>query len=95
MLAQSREGECADLPQHWLVTPGGIGDEVVHRLVLAAHVAGVKARSHRFDALTVAREHQSCRVGTQWLCAVGVAYGLGQQLDVVIKSLFGCLPFFG
>jgi hypothetical protein len=55
----SVEGRQHRLPgdaQEGGVIPGGVRDEVMHRLMAGPYVTGIDACGHRFDALAVPRQ---------------------------------------
>jgi hypothetical protein len=86
-LLYRREDGIPHLGHQFLITPGSIGNQMMHRLVQSLRVAGVKKRSHRLDALAVARKQESLAVGFERLDAVGVPYGISQAFEVCSKAL--------
>ena len=67
------------------LVPGGIGDEVLHRLVPRADMPRIDPGGHRLDALPLARQAQPGEVGAHRLVAIGVSQGHGQPLDVLTE----------
>jgi hypothetical protein len=83
------EHEVPGGPQHGRVVPGGIGDEVVQRLVTRGHMPWVDACGHRLDALAVTGKAESRHIGSQRLSAIGMTDGLSQGLQVIPKAPLG------
>jgi len=74
--------------QHRFITPGGIGDHMVQRLVHPAHIVSGKPRGHWLDALALAGQQQAGAVVLQRSVTIGVPCGFGQALDICRKALF-------
>jgi len=53
---QGRQHRLAGDAQDSGIVPGGVRDEVMHRLMAGAHVAWIDARGHRLDALPFPRK---------------------------------------
>src|SRR5262249_12802623 len=76
-------GDAQDGP----IVPGGVGDEVVHRLMPTAHVARLDPRRHGFDALPVARQTQPGDIVSERTMAVLMTEGAAETLNVRLKPL--------
>jgi hypothetical protein len=72
--------------EHGGGVPGGVRDEVVHRLVARPHVTGVHAGGHRLDALARSGQTEPRQVRTQRLSTIPVAEGTTQTLEIGAKA---------
>ena len=87
MAFQGREHCLAGHAQDGRIVPGSVRDEVMHRLVAGAHVAGIDARGHRLDTLPVPRQTEPGDIGPQRAMAIPVAEGGGEPLNIRVKPL--------
>jgi hypothetical protein len=69
------------------VVPGGVRDEVMHRLMAGAHVARIDARRHRFDALPVPRQTQPGDIVPEGTMPISVTEGGRELLNIRLKPL--------
>jgi hypothetical protein len=74
--------------QDGLVTPGGVGNHVMQRLMHAPDVIGSQSGGHRFDALALARQQQGGAVAFQRNVSVSVPCGFRQAIDICRKASF-------
>jgi len=84
---QSRQHGLTGRAQDGAIVPGGIGDEVVHRLMTRPHVAGIDPRGHRLDALPITRQTEAGDIGSQGPVPIPVAEGGGETLNIRVKPL--------
>jgi hypothetical protein len=88
-LAEHRRQHKIQTPiQNGFITPRGIGDHMMQRLMHASHVIGCQSRSHRLDALAFAGQQQARAVVLQRDVSISVPCGFRQALDICRKSLF-------
>ena len=87
MSFQGGQHRLAGDAQDGRVVPGGIGDEVMHRLVAGAHVARIDARRHRFDALPFPRQTQSGHIVPERTMPIPVTEGAGETLNIRVEPL--------
>src|SRR5215469_3657711 len=66
---------------------GGIGDQVMQRLVGLAHPLGRQQGRHRLDTFARAGQYQTGQITTQRLVAIGVAQALRQAFHINPKAL--------
>ena len=69
------------------IVPGGVRDEVMHRLMARAHVAGIDAGGHGLDALPIPGQAETGDIGPQGPMPILVAEGGGETLNIRVKSL--------
>jgi len=84
---QGRQHRLAGHAQDGRIVPGGVRDEVVHRLMARAHVAGIDAGGHRLDTLPVPRQTEPGDISPQRAMAIPVAEGGGETLNIRVKPL--------
>ena len=95
MALKCRHNVPVDRFQQSGITPRGLGNEVMQRLMFCLNVRGIEARRHRFDALAVAVEQQAEAIGPKGLLAVGMAENRGQVIQILIQApLSGALTMF-
>ena len=96
MTIHLRQDDVAGDAEHRRILPGGVGDQVMHRLVPCPDVPRVDARGHGLDALALTREAQPGEVGPQRLVPIPVPQRLCQPLHGVTEpsrpsiARFGC-----
>src|SRR2546426_354027 len=73
--------------QDGAIVPGGIGDEVMHRLMACAHVARIDARGHRLDALPLPGQTEPGDIGPQGAVPIPMAEGRAETLNIRVKPL--------
>src|SRR5438876_8656183 len=73
--------------QDGAIVPGGIGDEVMHRLMARAHVARIDARGHRLDALPLPGQTEPGDIGPQGAVPIPMAEGRAETLNIRVKPL--------
>ena len=64
------------------ITPRGLGNEVMQRLMFGLNVLGIEARRHRFDALAIAVEQKAEAIGPKRVLTVGMSCGKFIQIRV-------------
>jgi len=74
--------------QHRFITPWGIGDHMMQRLVHPPDIVGSKARGHGLDTLPFARQQKASAIILQWNVSIGMPCGFCQALDICRKALF-------
>src|SRR5918996_431893 len=82
-----RQHRLAGDAQDGAVVPGGVGDEVMHRLMAGAHVAGINAGGHRFDALPFPRQTEPGDIVPKRTMPVLVPEGGGETFNIRVKPL--------
>ena len=75
------------------ITPRGLGNEVMQRLMFCLNVRGIEARRHRFDALAFAVEQKAEAIGPKRVLTVGMSCGKFIQIRVQ-APLSGALTMF-
>jgi len=73
--------------QQRVVGPGGLGDEMVQRLVRGADLLGVDPGRHGLDTLALAGQDQTTAVGAERRLAIGMRQGAAHRSDVIRKPL--------
>ena len=84
---QGRQHGLTGRAQDGDIVPGGIGDEVMHRLMTRPHVAGIDPRGHRLDALPLPGQTEPHDIGAQGTVPILVAEGGGETLNIRVKPL--------
>src|SRR5215831_2853983 len=74
--------------QHWFVTPWGIGNHMMQRLMHPSYVVCTESGGHRFNAFAFARQQQTRTVILQRNVAIGMPCGFCQALNICRKALF-------
>src|SRR3989441_12063281 len=69
------------------IVPGGIGDEVMHRLMTGSHVAGIDPRRHRLHALPNPPQTEAGDNGAEGGGAVPGGGGGGEALRIRVETL--------
>ena len=82
-----RHHPLCNAPEHLTVRPLRPGHEVVQRLMPGAHVSRIKVCSHRLDALSGQRLHQSGTVSPEPFVPVPMPEPLGQVFQVRVEPL--------
>ena len=85
MARQGRQHRLPGDAQDGPIVPGGVRDEVMHRLMPGTHVAGIHTRRHGFDALPLPRQTQSRDIVPERTMAVLVTEGRGEPLNIRVK----------
>jgi hypothetical protein len=77
------------------ITPRGLGNEVMQRLMFGLNVRGIEARRHRFDALAVAVEQKAEAIGPKRVLTVGMPQSCGKFIQIRVQApLSGALTMF-
>ena len=77
------------------ITPRGLGNEVMQRLMFGLNVLGIEARRHRFDALAVAVEQKAEAIGPKGVLTVGMPQSCGKFIQIRVQApLSGALTMF-
>src|SRR2546428_424170 len=84
---QGRQHGLTGRAQDGAIVPGGIGDEVMHRLMARAHVARIDARGHRLDALPLPGQTEPGDIGPQGAVPIPMAAGPAETLNIRVKPL--------
>ena len=84
---QGRQHGLTGRAQDGAIVPGGIGDEVMHRLMARAHVARIDARGHRLDALPLPGQTEPGDIGPQGAVPIPMAEGRAETLNIRVKPL--------
>jgi len=87
MALQGRQHCLPGDAQNGGIIPGGVGDEMMHRLMPRADVAWIDSRRHGFDALPVSRQTQPRDIVPERTVAVPVAEGAAEPLNIRVKPL--------
>ena len=69
------------------ITPRGLGNKVMQRLMFGLNVLGIEARRHRFDALAVAVEQKAEAIGPKRVLAVGMTQSCGKFIQIRVQAL--------
>jgi hypothetical protein len=69
------------------ITPRGLGNEVMQRLMFCLNVRGIEARRHRFDALAFTVQQQAGTVIPQRKFAIRMPHGLRQPVHICREAL--------
>ena len=77
----------AHLLQHVFVTPGGIGYDVMQRLMSLANIVGAETRRHRLYTLALPRQQQTGAIGFQGNSSIQVLRGLRQAIETGATDL--------
>jgi hypothetical protein len=70
-----------------IIAPGGIGHDVMQRLVHLAYVAWSQARSHRLDALALDRQQEPLGVVLDGTYPIGMSGYLGQTVKIGLQTI--------
>ncbi|HXG94635.1 MAG TPA: hypothetical protein VNN73_20000 [Blastocatellia bacterium] len=84
---ECRQGILASRSKHRRITPVGIGDELLKRLMLGLDVIWSQLRGNRLDTFTFDGQQEPSAVVSQGVSAVGVIYCICQQGQELIESL--------
>jgi hypothetical protein len=69
------------------ITPRGLGNKVMQRLMFGLNVLGIEARRHRFDALAVAVEQKAEAIGPKRVLTVGMTQSCGKFIQIRVQAL--------
>ena len=81
-LLHDRQDVIPHLPQHVVIAPGRLRDEMMQRLVHALQMIGSQSRRHGLDAFPFAVEQQAGTVIPQRKFTVRMPHGLRQPVHI-------------
>ena len=88
MTEQRGYNEIQTTIQDGFVTPRGVGDYVMKRLMHTPHIIGRQSGGHRFHALSFPWQQQTSAIVLQRKLSVSVPRGFCQALDICRKASF-------